>query len=370
MERMSAVITLDESERRNTGVNGHVGGSQPMVAGGSRFVEQDQVVLIPNTATNGIGASVLEEETFHTPQGEAFADQQLQQPSEGGVIGLAPPLPVAMSVPVVQEAVPVREPVEVVVPPTIGGQDYAGEHAGQRKELGETGVAQRDPRRKDRHPDELASVTSEDSSSEGEEDSTDYDTEYDQEHEGGVVTEAFIRWIEHLRKETLVHITGTLQRPNNSTGEIKEASLNLRKLELKVSKCFVVGRVFEHAPFQFNEIEGHHVANEEEKKTGAHLAREQEESGLGKVSVRQELTNRTFDLRVSVGATPLSSVIPGRLISPSFPTRRLRPTKPSSGLGLPFARSSGTISTIAVSSKSRRPSCKVALLKEAPASSS
>ena len=314
MERMSAVITLDESERRNPGVNGHAGVSQPMVAGGSRVVEQDQVVLIPNTATNSVGASVLEEETFHTPQGEAFADQQLQQPSEGGVIGLAPPLPVAMSVPVVQEAVPVREPVEVVVPPTIGGQDYAGEHAGQRKELGETGVAQRDPRRKDRHPDELASVTSEDSSSEGEEDSTDYDTEYDQEHEGGVVTEEFIRWIEHLRKETLVHITGTLQRPNNSTGEIKEASLNLRKLELKVSKCFVVGRVFEHAPFQFNEIEGHHVANEEEKKTGAHLAREQEESGLGKVSVRQELTNRTFDLRVSIGVSPLSRVRPGGLI--------------------------------------------------------
>lgn len=315
MERMSAVISLDESERGHTshsngnsdnnGATANWVGTQ--TTGGSRLFEEDQVVLMQQPQSAGL----VEEETFHTPQGESFGGQVGQAQGEAaGVVGLAPPLPVAGLVPAVQAvpapvvAVPQQEQVTGSVPvyptPTVGGQDYAGEHAGQRKDLGESGVAQRDSRRKSsRHPDELASVDSDDSSSGDEEDSTDYDTEYDHEHKAGVVTEEFIRWIEHLQKESLVHITGTLQRPNNSTGEIKEASPHLKNMELKVSKCFVVGRVFEHAPFQFNEIEGHHVANEEERKTGAHLKRDEEESGPGKISVRQELTNRTFDLRVS-----------------------------------------------------------------------
>lgn len=315
MERMSAVVSLDESERGNTVTKNGAGAGSDLTPAGQQLdgqptvvEEREQVVLIPATQANGVLAS--EEETFHTPLSEGFAEQQGSS-AAGGVVGLAPPLPVDGSIPVhvaqaQTEVVPVQTqvPVESAAPPTIGGQDYAGENAGQREELGRSGVAQRDSRRRDRHPDELASVTSEDSSSsdDGMDDSMDYDTEYDQEHEGGVVTEEFIRWIEHLPKETLVHITGILQKPNNSTGEIKEASPHLKGMELKVKKCFVVGRVFEHAPFQFNEIEGHHVANEEERKTGAHLQKEAEESGPGKISVRQEMANRTYDLRVSGGS--------------------------------------------------------------------
>ena len=289
METMSAVISLDERERASSGSH------HRRISAGNAMTEE--TFHTPTT------------ETFLTPTGSTFAPG-ISTSEVPGVVGLAPPLPVnglvteqvvpvAPVAPVAATVVPVAETPSAV---TVG-QDYAGIHAGERTDLGESGVpgaGSGSRRRRDRHPDDLASVDSDASSSGDGDESTDYDSEYDAHHEEGVVTEEFIRWIEHLRRESLVHVTGTVQRPNNSTGRIKEASPALSGIELKIEKCFVIGRVTEHAPFQFNEIEGHHVATEEEKKTGAHKQKEQEDGGLGKISLRQELANRTFDLRVSL----------------------------------------------------------------------
>jgi hypothetical protein len=317
METMSAVISLDEREAGHSRRSGTVHGQQQQ--------QQQQVVSSSSGFSQhyslGQGEGDDRSETFHTPTEGVFTipGQTTSFPGSVGHIGegipgLAPPLPVSGMIPVAQPVVPATttfssQPVQTghyeppAQPAVTFGQDYAGAQAGEKHDLGASGVpadSQRVRRRKDR--DELASVDSSDESSSGsEDDSTDYDTEYDDAHGEGAVTEEFIRWIEHLRRESLVHITGTIQKPNNSTGKIKEASTDLNSIELKVEKCFVIGRVQEHAPFQFNEIEGHHVANEEEKQTGAHLQREAEEGGAGKISVRQELMNRTFDLRVSWG---------------------------------------------------------------------
>jgi aspartyl-tRNA synthetase len=96
---------------------------------------------------------------------------------------------------------------------------------------------------------------------------------------------SFVKWTTHLPRESLVLITGTLQRPANAQGKILEASPRLQGVELRIDKLFVVGRVREAPPFKFSDV----------RPVG-----EEEEGGV-KVSVRNELNNRVFDLRVSSG---------------------------------------------------------------------
>lgn len=98
---------------------------------------------------------------------------------------------------------------------------------------------------------------------------------------------SFVKWTTHLPRETLVLITGTLQRPANGQGKILEASPRLQGVELRIEKLFVLGRVREAPPFKFSDFRP--VGEEKE-----------DEAGGVKVSVRNELNNRVFDLRVSL----------------------------------------------------------------------
>ena len=100
---------------------------------------------------------------------------------------------------------------------------------------------------------------------------------------------SFVKWVQHLARESLVIVTGTLQRPANAQGKILEASEGLQGVELAIGKMFVVGRVTETPPFKFTDIR----SVDEEK------ARAEERDAGPKVTVRNELNNRVFDLRVS-----------------------------------------------------------------------
>lgn len=100
---------------------------------------------------------------------------------------------------------------------------------------------------------------------------------------------SFIKWVQHLARESLVIVTGTLQRPANAQGKILEASEGLQGVELAIGKMFVVGRVTETPPFKFTDIRSVEEENE----------RAEERDAGPKVTVRNELNNRVFDLRVS-----------------------------------------------------------------------
>lgn len=101
---------------------------------------------------------------------------------------------------------------------------------------------------------------------------------------------AFIKWTTHLPRETLVLVRGTLARPANAQAKIHEASPRLQSVELRIEQLFVVGRVWEAPPFKFSDV----------RPVGEEHQEEGEGEGKGvKVSVRNELNNRVFDLRVS-----------------------------------------------------------------------
>lgn len=99
---------------------------------------------------------------------------------------------------------------------------------------------------------------------------------------------SFIKWVQHLSRESLVIVSGTLQSPANAQGKILEASEGLQGVELAIEKMFVVGRVTETPPFKFTDIRS--VEEEKEKA-------EEKDAGP-KITVRNELNNRVFDLRV------------------------------------------------------------------------
>ncbi|KAJ9111491.1 hypothetical protein QFC22_006518 [Naganishia vaughanmartiniae] len=99
---------------------------------------------------------------------------------------------------------------------------------------------------------------------------------------------SFVKWIQHLPRESLVTVTGKLQKPANAQGKILEASEGLQCVELVIEKMFVVGRVTETAPFKFTDIQVHDEPAEQEKEQGP------------KITVRNELNNRVFDLRSPV----------------------------------------------------------------------
>jgi hypothetical protein len=313
MEKMQAVISVPSSA--SSGSSGAFNGRREARSGRR---DTKEVFMTPSEelgqGVRGLNIASQQGAEAHVSQAQF---SQAHPPVQAGSIGLAPPLDLGqdgqiLNIPAVP-ASSVAQPADTLImkPSAPIGQDYAGAKIGERTELGEHGLIPKDlpgqsrPRQKERlrsykRPhDELAGYDSEDSSSSDEDEmAEDYDSEYDATHKEGEVSEDFVRWISHLNKESLVHITGRLQKPKNSKGRVDEASKGLSGMELKVQKCFVVGRAFEQAPFQLNAVEGFKVATDEEKLHGKNKKVQEEEEG-GKISLRQEMNNRTFDLRVS-----------------------------------------------------------------------
>ncbi|KAK0640644.1 hypothetical protein B0T16DRAFT_334232 [Cercophora newfieldiana] len=73
----------------------------------------------------------------------------------------------------------------------------------------------------------------------------------------GVVSENFVRWVEHLTTEGLVHVEGTLQRPPE---EVKGCSI--QNVEILVDSMHLVVPVVEHMPVDVFTID--HVERDEE----------------------------------------------------------------------------------------------------------
>jgi ergosteryl-3beta-O-L-aspartate synthase len=81
----------------------------------------------------------------------------------------------------------------------------------------------------------------------------------------GVVSENFVRWVEHLTTEGLVHVEGTLQRPPE---EIKGCSI--QNVELMVDSMHLVVPVEEHMPVDVFTMD--HVEKNEETQQVEALA--------------------------------------------------------------------------------------------------
>lgn len=153
---------------------------------------------------------------------------------------------------------------------------------------------------------------------------------------------SLVKWIEHLPRESLVIVTGKLQKPANAQGKILEASEGLQGVELAIDKMFVVGRVTETAPFKFTDIQARDEAAEQDKEQGP------------KITVRNELNNRVFDLRVSLDVAAWEKTKLNNVIRPSHLS-----IKQSSVFEHPCVTCSAITSTSSISPRSRRQSCRV-----------
>lgn len=296
MATLSAVISVDAKSRTSSRIHSRSTSFSVTPPGRLNSATNDQSVPRPNPVY------VDAQSMFQTPSEESDGIMTKELIPSGTVTAnVTPPSGIPLAAPLRNGSVhfetldssTTRRASDTAPSSILVSQDYAGAHAGLRREAEKPLPRHSTDSERPFFGTDGRGLDGSDSDSSSSE-SEFYDSDYDQEHEDDTVTEEFVQWIEHIRKESLVNVTGTLQRPHNSSGRIKEASAGLEQLELKIEKCFVVGRVYSHTPFQFGAIEGHKVATEEEKKKGL------PESALevtAKVNMRQELQNRTFDLR-------------------------------------------------------------------------
>ncbi|GJJ08488.1 hypothetical protein Clacol_002706 [Clathrus columnatus] len=105
-----------------------------------------------------------------------------------------------------------------------------------------------------------------------------------------IVSENMVRWIEHLRRESIVVVEGTLQNPNNDQGEIKDATIH--SLEVNIHKLYLVAPPTCTLPFQIVDA----------SKPADFFANDDVQ--VPRVTDRTRLNNRILDLR-----TPTSQAI-------------------------------------------------------------